>query len=559
LYIHYSGVWDSVAIEKHPEWAVINADGKPDPNATSVFGPYADELLIPQLKEVTGAYELDGIWADGECWAAKWDYSPAAMAAWKAETGRDEAPKKPGEPHWQEWKAFHRRGFENYLRHWVDALHAFRPELQITSNWMYTTFAPLPVRVKLDYLSGDYSPHHSVDRAQTEARYLASTGMPWDLMAWGFNAGPGLAHSIKTGVQLQQEAAVVLMQGGGFQVYHQPTRSGQVIPAIIEQLGQVADFCRARQAVSHQSTSVPQVALLLSSASQLERSEAVYNSGGMLTDVDAALQAMLELHCSVDVLAEHQLHSQLYEYPLVVIPDAQKLDENFREVMVDYVEAGGNLLLLGEKSARVFEPHLGVKFDGAPAQVHTELATPDGVVNANGVWQAVTPGKARAVGYRHPTRDTRKDAQVAATINTLDQGRIGAIYGPLPGIFSRCHHPSIRKFIGAVAAELFPSPAVRVEGPPSVAVALRRTRDDRLCVHLLNRTGAPVVETHGVTDFIPAVGPITLKVRTPRKPAAVRWVPGSGELEWSWADGSLSVIVPRLEVHGVVLIEEPQG
>ena len=46
---------------------------------------------------------------------------------------------------------FHRRQFEHYLCHWVDALHAFRPELQITSNWMYTTFAPKPVVARLDY------------------------------------------------------------------------------------------------------------------------------------------------------------------------------------------------------------------------------------------------------------------------------------------------------------------------------------------------------------------------------------------------------------------------
>ena len=28
LYMHYSGVWDSQAILRHPDWAVINADGK---------------------------------------------------------------------------------------------------------------------------------------------------------------------------------------------------------------------------------------------------------------------------------------------------------------------------------------------------------------------------------------------------------------------------------------------------------------------------------------------------------------------------------------------------
>ncbi|MBD3176279.1 MAG: hypothetical protein GF320_13960, partial [Armatimonadia bacterium] len=52
LYIHYSGVWDSVAVQHHPGWAVVGPDGTVDTNHTSLFGPYVDELLIPQVKEV---------------------------------------------------------------------------------------------------------------------------------------------------------------------------------------------------------------------------------------------------------------------------------------------------------------------------------------------------------------------------------------------------------------------------------------------------------------------------------------------------------------------------
>ena len=48
LFIHYSGVWDTVALEHHPEWSVVNADGSRDANSVSVFGPCVDELLIPK-------------------------------------------------------------------------------------------------------------------------------------------------------------------------------------------------------------------------------------------------------------------------------------------------------------------------------------------------------------------------------------------------------------------------------------------------------------------------------------------------------------------------------
>ncbi len=557
LYIHFSGLWDSVAVKNHPEWARVNEKGNADDRVNSVFGPYANELLIPQLKEVVSMYDLDGLWVDGECWAAKLDYSTAAIEQWKKEMGYEEAPKSHSDPHWLEWKMFHRRHFERYLCHWVDALHEFRPDLQITSNWMYTTFAPKPVTCNLDFLSGDYSPGVSVARAQVEARYLANTGMPWDLMAWGFNKGDNLRWSLKPPVQLQQEAAVVLMQGGGFQIYNTPTRSGYIIDTIIENLGQVADFCRKRQKISHKSTSIPQVALLLSSETMWHSSDNVFAPwGDTLHPLEGALHALLELHYSVDVLAEHQLQPRLEEFPIVVIPEAYKLKEEFIAALMNYVEQGGNLLLLGDQCAKLFgEEALGVEFVDEPESVRSELATTLGPVNANGVWQKVKPTTSVAAGYRYPNRDTRKEGDVAATISEYGKGKIGTVYGPLALDFYRGHHPYMRPFIGDLVKKLFKNPDVLVDGPPCVDVALRRTQDGQLSVHLLNRMNAPVINRYGIIDYVPSVGPITIQLKVKDKPENVYMIPRRRRLKDSWDDGVLTVRVPRLHVHSVLVVE----
>ncbi len=555
LYIHYSGVFDMVAIEHHPEWARIDAAGKRDPNNTSTFGPYVDKLLIPQLKEVLGKYDLDGVWADGDCWGAQLDWSPAALEAWRKETGQKDAPKDRNDPRWLAWKTFHRRQFEKYLCHWIDALHAFNPRLQLTSNWMYTTLAPKAVVAKLDFLSGDYSPTQSIDRARVEARYLASTGMPWDLMAWGFNNAPTLASSLKPAVQLQQEAAVVLMQGGGFQCYYNPTRSGFVVPEIIDTMGQVADFCRARQKVSHKSTSVPQVALLLSSETQFDRSDAVFTWYGCMDELEGALGALLESRYSVDVLAEHQLQPRLKEYPVVVIADSYRLAEPFKAALVQYVEQGGSLVLLGEKCARLFAPYLGVRLDGAPQQVGAELLTSAGIVNANGVWQKVTPGSARVLAQRFPSRDRRKDGEPAATVATHGKGKVAAVFGPVAIQAFHSHHPWLRRLVADAVAAVFPEPAVQVDGPPCLDVALRRTADGRLSVHLLNTAGMPVGERRTMTDFVPPVGPVQIRLRAAQRPSQVTWAPEGNAVPWSYNDGILTATVPQVHIHGVLLVE----
>jgi hypothetical protein len=451
---------------------------------------------------------------------------------------------------------FNRRAFENYLCHWVDALHAFNPNLQITSNWMYTSFAPKPLVAKLDFLSGDYSPSLSLDRARVEARYLASTGMPWDLMAWGFDKGKDQGWSIKTPVQLMQEAAVVLMQGGGFQIYHQPTRSGYIVDAIIEQEGQVADFCRARQEVSFKSKTVPQIALLLSSESHWDKSEKIFSPwGGEFDDLEGTLHALLELHYSVDILAEHQLEPRLKDFPLVVIPDSHKLADGFKKSLIGYVERGGNLLLLGEKCARLFEPALGVSLAAPPQNITAELATPSGPVSVNGIWQDITLSSARPAGFRHLTRDVRKYSEIAATLTDCGKGKIGAVYGPLPDIFFKSHHPYLRKFIGDIVKELFPEPAVFVDGPALVDVALRTTKSGRLSLHLLNRSNLPLPDRYNFTDFIPAVGPLTVKIKTAKKPQKVSLVPEGLSLQWDWKNGMLSAVIPRIHVHSVIVVE----
>lgn len=556
LFIHYSGVWDSKAVEEHPEWARIDAQGKPDPKATSVFGPYVDRLLIPQLEEAVALYDLDGLWVDGECWAAELDYSPAALRAWRSRTGYASAPRDRSEAHWLEWKMFQRQAFEKYLSHWVDALHAFRPGLEITSNWMYTTFAPKPVEGRLDFLSGDYSPSLSVDRARVEARYLASTGMPWDLMAWGFDRGRGQEWSLKSPVQLQQEAAVVLMQGGGFEVYNTPTRSGAIIPEIINQLAEVGAFCRARQALSHKSRSVPQVALVLSETSLWDRMERIYSPwAGELDELEGALHMLLELHYSVDILAEHQLIKRLGEFPLVVIPDSPKLEPDFREALAAYVKKGGRLLLLGERCARLFEPLLGVALAGEPREAAVELATPAGPVSVSGRWQEAEAVTATPAGFHFPSRDLRRGASLAAAINSYGRGRIASVFGPVALAFLHGHHPGLRQWGGAICAELFPSPSVAIDGPPTVDIALRRTADGRLCLHLLNRSNFPVPDLYNFIDFVPSVGPIKVNLQLEAKPKDVLWMPAARRLKWTYEDGRLQTIIPSLRLHGILVVD----
>jgi hypothetical protein len=244
---------------------------------------------------------------------------------------------------------------------------------------MYSLRMPSPVRVPLDYLSGDFTPQDAVNSARLEGRRFAALreahGLPWDLMAWGFAWEPqaGGIKSRKPAIQLMQEASIVLAQGGGFQIYYQPTRTGWIDDYTIAVAEQLAGFCRVRQAVSQGTRTLPQVAVLLSETSQyaaLDGQGSLYGLRG-LTAAEGAVHALSELHYSVDLLTEDQLagpNGRSAEYPVVVVPECPLLGSGVAEHLVEYARSGGRLLVVGAAAAGHFRDVLataGVTLHGA--------------------------------------------------------------------------------------------------------------------------------------------------------------------------------------------------
>lgn len=563
LYIHFSGVLDGVAVSDHPEWARVGRDGARDRQETSTFSPYVDERMIPQLKEAIEKYGIDGVWVDGECWATKPDYSPAAARAWREASGMEALPRKAGDPGWQQFLEFNREQFRKYLRHYLTVLHEFRPSFQVASNWFYTTYAPERPEIPVDYLSGDFLGNASVSAARLDARYLASTGKPWDLMAWGFvNGNPvGIVH--KPSGQLNQEGSVVLAQGGGFQVYYQPTRAGKLDDHLIATMTKVASFCRARQALSHQSETVPQIGLVFSRNSLYDYTAPARAGagvppapegklfGGWGDRVDPArglLDALVECHYSVDVLPDWKLSEVAAQYPLLAVPDWLNIGADVKNTLAGYVEKGGNLLLVGAANAVLFARELGVRL--REASIQPAFVTGEETFgNVGGLWQDVEAGAAEAIESRYPVFDATREAKCAATLSKFGSGRIAAIYGPLGSVFAASHAAPSRQFIRRVVNRVF-TPMAQVDAPPFVEAVLRR-KNGKLLLHLINCSGMQVAPDYATVE-VAATGPLRIGLRTGKRPGVVTLEPEGRQIAGTWEGGLWTGVVDRLETHAIV-------
>lgn len=550
LYMHYSGVWDSEAIRLHPEWGVVNADGKVNGNATSRWSPYADKLLIPQLRELVGDYRVDGVWVDGECWASVPDYSDAAIQAFRAETGIVDVPRKPGEPHWFEFLQFHREAFRKYLRYYIAEMKKTHPDFQICSNWAFTDHMPEPVCAPLDFLSGDYNPDDSVNSARLSGRYLTRQGVPWDLMAWSFSRNKTAdGRNQKTAVQLQVEAAIVIALGGGFQAYITQKRDGSIREERIPVMAEVAKFCRERQAVCHHVEQVPQVAVLFSTAAHYRRSNGLFSRD--LARINGVLQALVESQQSVEVLGEHHLVGRMAQYPLIVVPEWEYLEPAFKAELLAYVEAGGNLLLIGPGSAALFATQLDVAVDGG-AVSGKDCRLVYGGQEAPIVGQMQ---RARLGAGCRPLGEVRMadgTTAPAACVRALGRGKIAATAFTFGQGYVQTRDALMRRFLNELAKKLFPNPMVEVKGSSDVDVVVGR-QGQRLTVSLINTSGphqsAPVI------DEVSPVGPINLTIRQAARPAKVTLEPAGISLPFEYADGAIRVTVPGVEIHEIVVVE----
>ena len=559
LYMHYSGVIDGQAVAHHPDWAAIGPDGEPHERATSNFGPYVDELLIPQLEELIDTYDIDGVWVDGECWGSERDWSPAAVEAFRQETGIEDVPWSPADPHWIEWSDFHREQFRRYLAHYVDALHAHAPDFQIASNWAYTDHMPEPVRAHVDYISGDYSRQNSLNAARYQGRCLQLQGKPWDLMAWAFSGrGEDRCNCTKGVAQLQQEAAIVLALGGGFQAYFKQKRDGSIYGWQMKLMGETARFCRERQALCHRSQPVHQVAVLYSSQAHYRDSERLFQPRGEeLSPLKGTLNALLDSQLSVEIVMEHHLRGQMSQYPLIVVPEWGYLDADLIAELKDYVRDGGKLLLVGPQAAQLFEGELDVTLQGeVDGDAKQWLKHGDWLVGLRTPSQKVVLGaEATPYGQLFAENDDIGPWEPAASIRAYGNGQIAATYMCFGERYIHGKSFTARDFMGDLARTLLGDDLrVKVSGSHMVDVTLA-TQGTRLLVNLVNSSGPHADNNEYVFDEVLAVGPLEVQVAVAAEPQSVRLEPEGTALEYAYADGWVTVHVPRVAIHAIIVIE----
>ncbi len=558
LYVHYSGVKDLNYVRLHPEQARVQQNGKPDPENTSLWGDYANKLLIPQLKEIALKYHVDGAWVDGEAWAVEPDFGPQALAEFQKETGivmTSAEPKKSS--NYKQFLEFNRKKFISYLKYYTNQVHKEAPKFQICSNWAFSGMMPDPVPgdIGLDFFSGDYDPGNSVNIANWHARALAGQGISFDLMAWSFVHDFANGVSIpKTSLQLCQEAAPVISVGGGIQAYFRQNADISFQPAAFRIMKELADFVIPRREFCKGISIIPQVALLYSTAAWKENVDVIYKSTGV-GRIQGILNSLLDGQSSVEVLMTSQFEKRLNQYPVVVIPEWKTIEPELTGMLKKYVAEGGNLLIIGASATAGFDELLGVRQKELPKKMVRNICVGDRFAAVSEEVREVEclPGTT-GLFKLYTSADLRFPAELAATVRSFGKGKVAGIYIDFGSSYLINTSPVIRDFTAGIMKQLLPHPIVEIEGSHKVNV-VPTTKNGNLLIQLINTSGDHANPNVKGIDEIPALNNLALSVLTPTRPKSVLLQPEGLPLKYTYLNGRTALVVPKLPIHSIIEIK----
>lgn len=574
---HYSGIFDQAAGKKFPEWNVVNAEGKPVEGKMCPRGPYVDELLIPQAKELIDRYGVSALWVDGEIWAVEPCYCETCSSAYRQKYGT-EPPTSQDDPDWQQWIGFTRDGFHEYIAHYATEVHKHGKGTRICSNWLHSFRNPGCPWVPTDYLSGDNLGTLAQPNNTCEARFLSTRERPWEIVVWGFYYNEKAPWIMKPLDLMKQGVASIIALGGNVNIYNQPKghRDARIPTWQAERIGLVSDFVKARKEVCWHSATLPN-AVVLHSEHDFYAQKSPNIWGYETSHLDGAVQAMLDNAVATDLMDEWALLKQLDRFPLVVAPSQEHMSSEAVETLKEYVRNGGRLLLTGPDTLDAFGAEfLGVTDQGIVAE-HTYHLPGGGErfpLSSHGhqggswtetpifPWRQVTPVAARGIA---PVTTTLMDEDLVpffgATINHVGKGAVAYIPFDVMTYYYNSRYTPVRKFIGEVIDELKPELAVKLQAPVAIEPILR-TKNGKKYVHLINRaSGLPVFENVRGSDEVPPVGPVVVEMKLSARPKSVQLVFEPAEVSWKFTEtandgsGLLQARISLVQLHAALEID----
>lgn len=562
--IYYNIGRDGEIMARHPEWNRSNRDGSEIERALCYHSGVAEGYIWPMLREIIAGYGPDGFWFDGSVFTIRSCYCEACVARFRKEHSA-EPPKSPSDPLWPEFQEMHRQIYREFVAATCREIHALAPGCLITFNWINSLRMPERPDPGVAYLTGDIA--NRVEGLSAEAHWYDGTGVPFDLMTTGhtFIADEKTGGTLKIpkpAIQIAQEMAVIIANGGRFNLWDNPSPTSEISAEMHAMYRDVvAPFLRSRQPYCQGTTRVADVALLHNAAAHYalcEEGSLPFNRKN--NRIEGATTTLSRLHLDYEMVGDWRLHAQDLAPKLLIVEHPKRLSDADVDGILKYLERGGDVLLtgMGILQDKRLLPAFGLDgVEGAkePAAYTTHIGTRD-FAFSHFVYRAI-PGDAKIMVE---CTDTAGNARPLLTACGHGQGT--AYYVSFPLLSEHGPQTTPTTLVEAMLAVVLPNEqrTVVTDLPAEVELVLRESTKNRF-VHLVNmskgtRTLGPQMQYVPVRiDTMPTIAPHTLSIRLDRKPSRLLAQPGGTSLEFTWSEGCLTMRTPAVAQHTIIEIQ----
>jgi hypothetical protein len=350
--LYHAVYWQEYLAVQHPDWAVLQADGKP-----AFFGgagveggvtflclnsPFR-ELYMKQVKEIADRYTFDSWFVDEYFfhWGSCVCYNPYCLAKYKARTGEDLPRPLPTEkyPQYLDFTIDTYRGFYQEIR---DTLKASGRDVLTTHN------------CGLDYSNDDYLIMESITAGfdfygtslRTKLYRARARGRELQMIPHRGNGGGGEGYTDGTNLpqaHLNWQTALITSHNSAVMWADQAMVDGAIDPVAIRSVKEA--FKIADLIIPKVKGTVPYAEIALFSHER-DQHLSYYHD---YADLAGANKLLTDLHWPFDVITEESLNPKdLSPYRVLVVPNIQYLSADYGRKILDFVEGGGTLFCCGK-------------------------------------------------------------------------------------------------------------------------------------------------------------------------------------------------------------------
>jgi len=350
-----------------------------------------------------------------------------------------------------------------------------------------------------------------------------------------------------------------MAMGGGFEVYFQQNRNASFRTLDIDAMARLAHFCRIRQPFCWQGSPVPQIGLWYSLEGWKEQSnQAGRLYGWQSSKMEWLTGLFLDCQYSADVLMDHTVSKRMDQYPIVVIPEWDAFNPEIESQLLKYAENGGNILIIGARTAKKFKGILNVSF--ANSDTTTELLIGDknigGIIGLKTDWQPVLPNAdSKVIGHVYNQNDYRYATKYpVATINNYGKGKIAVVYMDISTVYQKYKSPVLNQLFKQIIQCLVPNGTLlHVVGSDKVHVALTKKEGD-IFVHLINSSGEHANPNIYAYNELRPTPSLLVSLKLDYRPKTVVLEPTGEKLDFRYQNNCIEILVPPVKVYSIIKI-----